>query len=250
MENLNNIKDKLVSGLKDNIENFIYYGGNFGPHENYFNNIIEITNENEPELSLKCVCGHDIINNCYVKHKTTNEISVVGSCCINKFMTKDQKSRKCVFCNSNHKNNKNSICNDCRKIYCNFCNKLCNKKICDSCEVEHNYKKKCKGCNILFKHEKLDYCKECRIKCNYHFEYHIDNNQHTGYCFYCEKCYYIKCENCKNIIKFGKYKGTKFEEFKDNFYLLWCYKQYKEDVKKNNYLKEFVEYFIKKYNLR
>lgn len=104
-----NIKDKLIDGLKDDIRNFIYYGGNFTPHLNYFNNIIEITNENKPEYRSYCACGHHITNNCYVKHKNTNEILVVGSCCINQFMIKDQRSRKCVFCNKNHKNTKNKI---------------------------------------------------------------------------------------------------------------------------------------------
>lgn len=261
MDNLNNLKDKLVIGLKDDINKFIYYGGDFGSHLNYFNNIIKITNERKPDPSNKCACGHDIVNNAYVKHKNTNEISVVGSCCINKFMTKDQKSRKCVFCNKNHKNNKNSICNECRKIYCNFCNKLCNKKICDICDMYHNNKKKCKRCNTLFKDEKLDYCKECKKKCYYHNEYHIDNINHDfcrycGECYYdnikhkncslCQKCYKNKCEDCKNIINFGKYKGTKFDELKDAKYLKWCFITYKEGTDIIG-LKDLVEYYDSKF---
>ena len=64
-------------------------------------------------------------------------------------------------------------------------------------------------------------------------------------CDFCKNWYnkYCKC----NYIKFGKYKGLSFDEFKDKEYLLWCYKQYKEKSK-NNDLIEFVKYFIQKAN--
>ncbi len=239
------LKDNLSGGLSDDICNFIYYGGDYDRHLNYFNNIKAITKEITPAHSSKCACGHDISRNGYVKHKTNNKIFVVGSCCINRFMSANQKSRKCVFCNSNHKNYKNSICNDCRKIYCNICYKKSNSSICYDCDIKYNNKKICKECNCIINDSRNNYCKECRVKCYLHNTYHSDNIKHD-YCYYCEDYYHKECKKCKHIITFGKYNGLHFDELKDNNYLMWCFKQY-ENGKVINGMKRLVEYYKNKF---
>tara|TARA_B100000900_G_scaffold381601_1_gene368177 strand:- start:958 stop:1527 length:570 start_codon:yes stop_codon:yes gene_type:complete len=65
-----------------------------------------------------CVCGHDIINNCYItnnfKKFDLNCILILGSCCVKKFIPEGKKKR-CINCNESHQNRKDNICNDCRE---------------------------------------------------------------------------------------------------------------------------------------
>lgn len=130
------LTEKFIKGLDDfglTIDeiknNWKYCGGNKGRHLNYFK--LCCKNEEIPEIVNKCVCGHDIQENCYI----TNDISILilGNCCIKKFIPKS--SRTCETCNKPHKNRKINKCNDCRRNRCEICRKECDYKY-----------KRCYGC--------------------------------------------------------------------------------------------------------
>ena len=79
-----------------------------------------------------CVCGHDIINNCYItknfKKFDLNCILILGSCCVKKFIPEGKKKR-CINCNEPHLNRKDNFCNECRAL--NYdCKKIGNKWRC------------------------------------------------------------------------------------------------------------------------
>lgn len=72
----------------------------------------------------RCPCKHPIVMQCYIRNKKTDEILIVGSCCIKKFNIK----KLCPSCKTTeHKSPKNSLCNDCSKAKTSFKNNL--KKI-------------------------------------------------------------------------------------------------------------------------
>jgi uncharacterized protein (DUF3820 family) len=86
-----------------------YCGGNKGSHLNYFK--IFFTSDRElPKPEDKCICGHFIVDNCYITDG--KEIIVLGNCCIKRFVPKC--GRTCEKCGENHKNRKNNLCNKCR----------------------------------------------------------------------------------------------------------------------------------------
>lgn len=60
----------------------------------------------------KCLCGSNISNNIFFQHKETKKIIVIGNKCCKRYMN---KKRHCSYCGEIHKNNKNNICNKCRK---------------------------------------------------------------------------------------------------------------------------------------
>jgi len=100
---------------KEEIENgdWVYAGGDqCGAHLNYFK-IVFPEAESLPEHEDHCVCNHPIKWNCYIRHKVTNEVIVLGNCCIKKFIPKSM--RTCGMCGEPHKNRKDNYCNDCRK---------------------------------------------------------------------------------------------------------------------------------------
>jgi len=73
--------------------------------------------QNLPPHKSLCICGHDIIYNCYItnnfKRFDLNNILILGSCCIKKFIPEGKKKR-CINCNESHQNRKDNFCNDCR----------------------------------------------------------------------------------------------------------------------------------------
>lgn len=100
---------------------FKYCGGDKGRHLNYFN--MAYKDWEKPEYDDTCICGHKIIENCYI---TDGEyIIVLGNCCIKKFVPKS--SRTCEICGKPHKKRIVNRCDDCRKGICDICNKKCNK---------------------------------------------------------------------------------------------------------------------------
>ena len=207
------LKDKLLIGLGEDINNYIYYGGDFDSHLHYFRNNQILTNEKFPNKEMYCKCGHYIINNCYIKHKKNNMIKVIGSCCIKRFM-KD-RTRKCFNCKQSHKNTKNNFCNDCR-----------NK--CYNCNIYHEDNLICK----FFTCEKCE--KTFRKECNINKEY------------------FKYCDYCKYIIEFGKYKNAHFDVLEtDNDYLIWLYNNFRNDKIEKKYIrnnvKEILLYYNKKY---
>jgi hypothetical protein len=136
------LTDRFIKGLKkydltvDEIQNnnWKYCGGNIGRHYNYFK--ICCKDDELPMKTNDCICGHHIIENCYI---TDGKIKLVlGNCCIKKFIPKS--GRTCAKCDKPHKNRTVDRCNDCRIGICDECDKNCDKtyKKCYSC----NFKKK------------------------------------------------------------------------------------------------------------
>jgi hypothetical protein len=142
---------RFIEGLKkegfeyDDIkDNYKYIGGDTGSHLNYFKhfNIDNIAKKN------KCICGHGIIENCYISNGTN--VIVVGNCCIKKFVPKC--NRTCERCGNDHKSIKTNICKECKeaekkRIYientkeCILCTKRHKSKnrTCSKCTTEIDY---------------------------------------------------------------------------------------------------------------
>ena len=134
--------DRFKKGLKEKYDldyeivkkDWKYCGGNMGSHLNYYK--LCYKNAKLPSYEDKCVCGHDITENCYITDK--KELLVLGNCCIKAFV--DKCNRTCEDCNNTHKNRIINKCNDCKKKYCVICKS----------EKNHNYikYKKCYDCYI------------------------------------------------------------------------------------------------------
>lgn len=110
------LTQKFISGLEnygltyDDIikSGWKYCGGNERSHLGYFK--LCFGNIELPEVEDKCVCGHEIRENCYITNNI--DILVLGNCCIKKFIEKSM--RTCSKCDEPHKNRKNNLCNNCR----------------------------------------------------------------------------------------------------------------------------------------
>ncbi len=134
---MKHLTEKFISGLKkynlslEDIQksNWKYCGGNKGRHLNYYKMMFK--DKSLPKHEDKCVCGHDIKENCYITDG--EQTLVLGNCCIKKFIIKNK--RTCEICDKPHKNRKVNRCNECRVGICDDCNKPCNEKYkrCYSC---------------------------------------------------------------------------------------------------------------------
>ncbi|CCV01994.1 hypothetical protein IIV22A_150R [Invertebrate iridescent virus 22] len=98
--------------VEDITKQWKYIGGNTKRHLTKYETLFF----KKPDLphSNKCICTHDIEENCYIKNVINEQILIVGNCCINKFLNIDT-SKKCERCNEPHKNKKNNYCNTCRQ---------------------------------------------------------------------------------------------------------------------------------------
>ena len=65
----------------------------------------------------KCICGHDIMENCWLIKENGNTIDiapVIGNCCIKNFLP-ELKIKHCDICNAEHNRWKYSVCKECEK---------------------------------------------------------------------------------------------------------------------------------------
>ena len=61
----------------------------------------------------KCICGHDIKENCWLMNTLNKDIApVIGNCCIKNFLP-ELKIKHCNLCNKPHKRIVYDICFDC-----------------------------------------------------------------------------------------------------------------------------------------
>ena len=139
---------KFINGLKEynisynDIINGVwkYCGGDSKHHKKYFELQTFYKSDKHPPSVCMCICGHKIIENCYITDETN--ILVLGNCCIKRFIPKS--GRTCDKCGESHRNRIINRCNTCRKktFYkkCNTCERMHNDKYtsCYSC----NYKNK------------------------------------------------------------------------------------------------------------
>ena len=183
MDHLEKFKQALFEKTKDkNLSNYIFCGGSKEKKDSdYFfekNPLITVLPNNVND----CLCGHDIKNNFYIQHKLTKEIFIVGSCCIKKWLPKENQKKTCSECGERHRNRIVDLCNSCRPrcskcsgyvkavVHCAKCkiniigyycpNIYCDQiqDLCKECEFQKN--KKCIGCieiNILMPQE----CNDC-----------------------------------------------------------------------------------------
>jgi hypothetical protein len=129
------LTEKFMKGLQeynltlDEMNNWKYCGGNKDEHYRYFK--LCCKDDDFPEPTDHCVCGHHIEENCYITDG--NEILVLGNCCIKKFIK--NKTRTCSTCGEPHKNRKVNKCNHCRIGLCDICER----------HIDESYKT-CWGC--------------------------------------------------------------------------------------------------------
>jgi hypothetical protein len=95
----------------NNVGNYRYIGGNSGRHLNYWLTQGRKIND-MPKGVKKCACSHVIKENCYIEHKPTGKVVVLGNCCIKRYIP--DSGRTCEQCGASHKNRKNNLCNSCR----------------------------------------------------------------------------------------------------------------------------------------
>lgn len=108
---------RFIRGIKEynltqeEIEDWKYVGGNRGSGLKYWNLCTD--NQELPEHHNKCICGHDIIENCYIESPDGEDILVLGNRCVKRFIRKS--SRTCEICEKPHRNRKINQCNECKK---------------------------------------------------------------------------------------------------------------------------------------
>lgn len=87
-----------------------YIGGDTGRHLTKFRSLY-------PDKTIphedRCICGHDIVENCYIENIYNDKILVVGNCCIVSYLQQDT-SKKCETCEQPHNNRMDNYCNQCR----------------------------------------------------------------------------------------------------------------------------------------
>lgn len=118
---------QLKEYLGGSFEHWVFAGGGDGVDENddhvifnksYYNYWL-MFHKNHPHLEKpltvdRCGCDTKIRVNCYVWNKINDELAVVGSCCIKRFIS--SLERRCDKCGKVHKNRKHNFCNDCGKV--------------------------------------------------------------------------------------------------------------------------------------
>jgi hypothetical protein len=127
----------LLTGKEFIKEEWKYAGGDEGRHLRYWKMINKNKQFKMPSKEPSCICDVEIQKNCFILNTKNNNILVVGSCCVKKFLPKNQSGRTCEICGEPHKNRSNNRCNICRVGICNDCDKPCNP----------NYSK-CYKCNF------------------------------------------------------------------------------------------------------
>lgn len=171
-----NFTQRFIEGLKEygltmnDMNNFVYKGGNNGSHLNYYK--LSYKNDELPPDKDICICGHKIIKNCYISNGS--QLLTLGICCIKRFIPKEKQRRTCECCGCSHKNRKNNLCNICREksnITCKCCgyfHKILTNNLCNKCIEKPTRYKNNKLINI---------CIECGIDICDKFKY--------SYCYYC-----------------------------------------------------------------
>jgi hypothetical protein len=102
--------ETLVQKCNDgDVKNYKYAGGSKkgSRHANYF----ALMKRNDPSLlephhESNCACSHPIEENCFIQHKPSKVLIVVGNCCIENYLDKQQQKRTCAECDTPHKNRK------------------------------------------------------------------------------------------------------------------------------------------------
>ena len=130
---IKNLKDDYDMDL-DALKSWRYGGGNSKSHLNYFKLLFK---DDLPAWTSRCVCGKEIVENCYIYKETEDEIQflILGNECIKKFLPEDKIGRRCEICNAKHRRRKSNKCKDCQVGFCVDCD----------CEIDDCYTR-CRKC--------------------------------------------------------------------------------------------------------
>jgi len=109
----NSLHDKLKSKLGnfEDYENMGFYIDTLNTKKNHYMRAMEKYDPNIkwPDFTNECECGRRIQQQCYIRHKMTKVIYVIGNCCIKKFNVK----KNCVDCGALHDRTKSVQCKTC-----------------------------------------------------------------------------------------------------------------------------------------
>lgn len=133
----------LCTGGDRNINNYFYIGADTTVDDTHSKRLIEKlgTSVVLPEHKAACVCGHAIERNYYVKHCPSQQLIVVGSDCITKFMSHGTK-RVCAECRFPTRNRNQPLCNDCLNKKAVLAQELARKNKEDEDECENILRRK------------------------------------------------------------------------------------------------------------
>jgi hypothetical protein len=169
-ENLENELKKLKTS-KAIIENdYKYFGGNYGDHEQFFNNQKEVYRKNGIELDdinnyifEKCIMCDHITKNKILLTNDDEIYCICERCCIY-FNKMPKKHGICDDCGDTHRNRSDNYCNECReKTNCLKCRKraFCFNSHCRECREKYHF---CVGCNINEVKKQGYHCSPCYNK--------------------------------------------------------------------------------------
>ena len=175
---------RFIAGLEklgytiEDLKHFKYAGGDKGANASYFATCGLL--DEKPSHKSKCICEHDIVENCYIVDRDGN-VLILGNCCIKKFVPEENQGRRCNKCNQKHRNHKDNYCSTCRPLcktagcenqkkgYNDHCETCINKKAaadswaryvemnkdkirqCIDCGKNCKLYKRCWDCNQKFK---------------------------------------------------------------------------------------------------
>lgn len=202
LENLQNL-----TGDGD-INNYHRGGGDTGKMVDYYK--ARFSHIPIPAYEHKCKCGTFIKKQCYLYHKPTDQLIVVGSCCYLRFIPKVNQQRYCKTCNTPLKRRlKETICKECEEKDRLECKRL------ERLELEREEEIKRKE-----RHEQ--YLMRCKLNipcyiCNRPTDIRKGQEQSHQLCVYC-------VFRSENIILFpiGKYRGKPIHEIRmDKGYMAW-----------------------------
>lgn len=143
-------------------------------YSEYFNNTYSIFFNTKEKENLrdrfiyknKCVCGMEIKTNCFIYSREKDKLLRIGICC-NKHFNQNGNKQYCVYCDTEHNNRKDNICNQCRELYkrCSKCGdyKRDYYNECSKCKFNKLYTN-CYRCNIKYNKPKtFKYCYNCNL---------------------------------------------------------------------------------------
>lgn len=93
---------------------WLYAGGDSHSKLKYWKMLSNDKNLSQPAYTNLCICGHPIVENCYLFNKNDNRVIVSGNCCIRRFIPEESRGKRCSICNGKHKNIKDNFCKKCR----------------------------------------------------------------------------------------------------------------------------------------
>ena len=104
----------------------VYVGGNRGSHHNYFKLKSRTQRMRRPSEVGMCLCGHYIEEQCYIRHKQSGRMLVVGNHCVKRFKKRVVRTCEALVdgkrCGGAHRNFSVDLCNTHKRGgYCHIC---------------------------------------------------------------------------------------------------------------------------------